>query len=291
MKKTLKNLIYIIILMLIPIPVFSLNYRGSIGIAFKYDENIVSNVNFSLYQLATYDNENKLQIADEFEIYSEDIKNYDDSNISDLTKDLSSYITENNIESYAKKKNGNELLMFENLNNGIYLVIGEALETDEGVYIPQPVLVTIPTIIDGEEKDNIIIEPKCDFRHWIDVSVELKWDDQNNPKRPKEIVIQLVKNGEVVDEATLNEENNWEHHWNHIIEDDYEVVQKKVPNGYTGSITKDGDHFTVIDFYRKEVLPDTGQLWLPVIILISGGVILIIVSLFLKKKEQKEKKN
>lgn len=274
-------------LMLIPMSVFAIDYQGSIGISFKYDEKKVSNVNFSLYQIATYDNEGNIQVSDGFEKYSEKIKNYNDETISTLTKDLSSYVTTNNIVSYAEKKNTDSLLIFDKLDKGIYLVIGNDLETDEGVYIPQTVLVAIPTIVNGEVSDSVIIEPKCDFRHWIDVDVRLEWNDENNPKRPKEVVVQLVKDGEVVDEVTLSEENNWEYHWEDLVEGDYDVVQK-LPDGYTEKITKDGNHFTIVDkFTKKEILPATGQLWLPVILLISGGIVLIFISLFMKKRVNK----
>ena len=290
MKKIFISLICLFMMFLAPPTlVFADNNYGSIAVSFEYNEEYVEGVKFNLYQVATYDEEKNLILNEKFKNYSLVAADLEDENLESLIEKLSLYVDSEKIEEDESKvsiKTG--LFSFTDLENGVYLIVGENLETDEGVFIAQPILVKIPTIINEEEIHGVIVNPKCDFRKWIEeLKVIKKWDDKNNPNRPKEIVIELLKEGKLYDEVLLNEENNWSYTWEHLISYDYKVVEKDVPKGYSSSIDYNDYTFVVTNTYKREtgLLPATGQQWMAVFILLIGGSLLIICGL--KKKEKK----
>lgn len=304
MKKIFINIIYTIVLMVIPITVFSANNQGKINVAFKYDEEYVSNVNFNLYKLATYDSEGNLQVSSEFAKFSSDLQNLTVDNTNSLANDLSMYITSNSIKSYASKISSNKLLVFDNLEKGIYFILGDTLETVEGRYISQPVLVNIPSVIDNVETFEIIVEPKCEFIKWIDqIQVKKVWNDKNDKDkiRPKDITVELYADGVKVNSATLSSENNWEYVFKDI---DMFVDGKKVDytinevnvKGYTSEITGDEEKgYTITNTHEvKKVLPGTenpttlDNITKFLVIFISTFLLLIsLIILSLKNKNKK----
>ena len=87
------------------------------------------------------------------------------------------------------------------------------------------------------------------------VSVKKTWKHETNEasKRPTDIVVQLIRDEEVIDEVTLNEANKYEHTFKDLdvydgvgVEYRYDVVEK-VPEGYENQrhIESDGHNYVV----------------------------------------------
>ena len=76
----------------------------------------------------------------------------------------------------------------------------------------------------------------------ISLTVKKEWNDHNNilELRPLNITIELLKNGEVVNEVILSESNSWTHTFNGLLEysngklNDYDVRELNI-NGYVSS--------------------------------------------------------
>lgn len=153
------------------------------------------------------------------------------------------------------------------------------------------------------------------------------WKDTNHTKeRPKEITVSLLQDGKVYDIVTLNASNNWRHTWENL-DDDYRwtVVEDEL-NNYTVAVIREGVTFVVTNTYdipdnpstskttsttstvanttstviktttsstptisSNAKLPQTGQLWWPVPLLIAVGLFLIIIGLFRRKGTRHEK--
>lgn len=81
------------------------------------------------------------------------------------------------------------------------------------------------------------------------------WKDDIPQSRPKEIVIQLLKDGVIYDTVTLNAVNNWRYTWEKLPaynKDGSKIVWsvvEKEPEGYTVLIARDGVTFTVTNTY------------------------------------------
>ena len=81
-------------------------------------------------------------------------------------------------------------------------------------------------------------------------------DDGNKDKRPDEIVVQLLRDGRVYDNVTLNEGNNWRHIWTGLDADSrWRVVEYETPKGYTVAVDRQGITFVMTNSWTEEI-PD-----------------------------------
>ena len=76
----------------------------------------------------------------------------------------------------------------------------------------------------------------------IKITVNKVWDDDNNRdgKRPNELSVNLLRDGEVIDTVELNKDNNWS----------YEFVE--LPEGYADINAEDGYHVYKYDLTESE---------------------------------------
>lgn len=93
------------------------------------------------------------------------------------------------------------------------------------------------------------------------ISVKKVWDDDNNRDkvRPREIAVQLLGNGKVVQEYDgLGESDGWSYTFNPVNrfkdgkEVEYTVREKDTPQGYTVSYAKDGNNWTITNSHTPE---------------------------------------
>lgn len=85
------------------------------------------------------------------------------------------------------------------------------------------------------------------------------WNDGGGEdSRPDSVVVQLLQgNGTVADEVTLNATNSWTYEWTDLdADEDWQVVEKNVPEGYTVSVSRDGTTFTVTNTLAPPPPPD-----------------------------------
>lgn len=142
--------------------------------------------------------------------------------------------------------------------------------------------------------DNVSVQPKHDSVETTQVSAVKVWNDDSAlqagvVERPAQIVVQLLRDGEVADEAALSEANNWRHTWENLeAGHTWHVVEKAAVHGYTVSVGRDGSVFTVTNTASVPVpgepgggleepkLPQTSVLWWPVPVLLAVGAALLI---------------
>lgn len=93
------------------------------------------------------------------------------------------------------------------------------------------------------------------------ISIKKVWDDDNNRDkvRPREITVQLLGNGKVVQEYDgLGESDGWSYTFNPVNrfkdgkEVEYTVREKDTPQGYTASYAKDGNNWTITNSHTPE---------------------------------------
>ncbi|MFP5522240.1 Cna B-type domain-containing protein [Peptococcus simiae] len=135
------------------------------------------------------------------------------------------------------------------------------------------------------------------------------WQDNRSPDRPKSIQVQLLQDGKVIETATLSAENNWRKDWYFLPRGhSYHVLEKDVPPGYSLTVSREGMTFTLTNTKGEEPkkppqnppgktpppdqppqkppqkptpklppatgpkIPQTGQLWWPVMALALLGL-------------------
>lgn len=260
--------------------------KGSIKITLteEQDNEAISGAEITIYKVASASEEDHKLIftyTDEFNHCKASLDNLNDTSItkeiSKCAKDVSSELvqTTNNLGT----------VKFKNLDLGLYLVIQS--NKVEGYSNIDSFLVMIPKVEDNKWIYNIKSEPKTDIYRTINLQVIKVWNKQNkNTKLPDNVTIELYKDEELIDTITLSNENNWNYIWQDIEKSDsYKVVEKNIPKGYTATYTQEGYVFTVTN---TDKLAETGQIYLPIIILASIGSVLVLAGIFEFKKETNE---
>lgn len=201
------------------------------------------------------------------------------------------YVQKNNISAISEFSQDGKAV-FSSLDKGIWLVFCNENQTHSF----NPFIVFLPHTVRGKTYYEISSAPKIEENKPNNraVYVVKKWDDNNNSakKRPQSITVNLKLDGEVVDKVILDSSNGWSHTFKSLTKEGRYTVEEKEVEGYTAEYNGDSDNGFVITNTYKPIgkLPQTGQYWLPIIILFVAGaglVLLGIIELKVKKNEKK----
>lgn len=293
-----------------------LNKKASLEIMFSLEEEPIDEVEFKIYKIANLSANFEITLTDKFKKYNLELENLENNNIQDLASTLSIYaLTDNITPDRIGSTNRNGSIIFENLELGVYLVIGEEYINNNYKYVPVPYLVSLP--INNKDTNllqyNILAKVKYetkpieDIESFVTKKVIIVWNDKNyEAKRPLGITVNLYRNEELYDTIILNEDNNWRCIWENLSNKyEWTIKEGETLGTHTSIIKKQDDTYIITKSYDEkneeveeeidkekpiEQLPQTGMLWWPVpVMLILGIIILIIV--FLKSKEKEISKN
>lgn len=241
----------------------------------------ISNMNVSLYRVA----DENYNLVDSFSRYSIDLK----QDVQGAANALENRILMDGIEADAcvtSDSLGNA--SFTGLESGIYLVVGKEVESNGVFYMPQVSLVSLSGDLSVDLKVETSDKPSR-------IHVLKVWKRDNKKSRPKSIEVCLLRSdGIVVDRVVLNSDNQWSYTWDNLSTSyTYSVMETSVPSGYKESCTREKDTIVLTntgsDKYRvekkDEVLPNSGQLWWPVPVLLFVGLVLFGLGRHLKNEE------
>lgn len=235
---------------------------------------------------------------------------------------LAAYTSGDNISPDAVGTVTNGCISFSDLEEGIYLVTGDAGRVGDYTYTPIPFLVRIT-----DSADSVTANVKYDRSGGEDApafssyTVKKVWSGDTAAERPESVTVRLLHNGNAFDTVTLQESNGWCHTWNRLDADgSYQVIEADVPAGYTVSVSRSGTTFTVTNTANppdnpdnpdeppepdtepsvpeteppaddEPGLPQTGLLWWPVPLLIGLGMVLCVVGLVVARNQKTDEKN
>lgn len=241
----------------------------------------VSNMQVSLYRVA----DENYNLVDSFSRYSIDLK----QDVQGAANALENRILMDGIEAdtcVTSDSVGNA--SFTGLETGIYLVVGKEVFQDGVFYMPQVSLVSLSGDLSVDLKYEMSDKPSR-------IHVLKVWKKDNKKSRPKSIEVCLLRSdGIVVDKVVLNSDNQWSYTWDNLSTSyTYSVMETSVPSGYKESCTREKDTIVLTntgsDKYRvekkDEVLPNSGQLWWPVPVLLFVGLVLFGLGRHLKNEE------
>ena len=243
---------------------FGADVTGSLNIKYMYNKKAVPGAVFNLYKVAELSEGGKYIPTKEFAEYSVDFNMTKETEKS-LAITLAGYVSRDKIKaSDSGKTDSSGQMKFENLTKGLYLVIGEECKYGSYTYTTEPFLATIP---DSDGNYDVTAEPKSagianptptnspsrgrTSSGITSLRVMKIWKDSGNTDgRPASIVVQLLRNGSVYNEVTLNESNNWKYTWGDLSRSyTWTVVEKDVPPGYKVAVTKDDATYIVTNTY------------------------------------------
>lgn len=241
----------------------------------------VSNMQVSLYRVA----DENYNLVDAFSHYSIDLK----QDVQGAANALENRILMDGIEADASVTSDSlSTASFTGLSSGIYLVVGKEVFQDGVFYMPQVSLVSLSEDLSVDLKYEMSDKPSR-------IHVLKVWKKDNKKSRPKSIEVCLLRSdGIVVDKVILNSDNQWSTTWENLSTlYTYRVMETSVPSGYKESCSREKDTIVLTntgsDKYRvekkDEVLPNSGQLWWPVPVLLFVGLVLFGLGRHLKNEE------
>lgn len=285
-----------------------LDRQVSLTIDYQYQDMPGSGVEFSLYKVGDMSVNAEFTLTDMFKEYSVSLDDLDSEGWKALASTLAGYIVRDGltpIDSSITDQGG--LAHFpnkeDNLQAGLYLVIGQESIHGGYTYKPEPFLISLPNKnVSNQWEYSAIAIPKYDSSYnppggedgdTISRKVLKVWkDDDYENQRPEEIFVQLLRDGDVYETVALKQSNNWRHTWTDLDNDyQWQLVEKDVPSGYTVSSKQEGITFVITNTYKppkpgkpidpidpvEPTLPQTGMLWWPVPLLALVGMFIFLI--------------
>jgi len=265
---------------------------------------------FSVYRVATMDKNGRFTLTAPFSGYNLDLSSPTDAAWAALATTLEGYVLRDKILPTATGKTdeeGNLTLPTGSgiLRQGLYLVVGQRHTQNGMIYETCPFLLHLPTLSEesGEWIYDNAVHPKHESTPDNDEPITRKvlkvWEDDGYEKqRPKDITVQLLRDGEVYDTVILNAENEWRYTWDELDADYHWTVAEKELEDYTVLVTQEGVTFVITNSFVPPTtpppptptpptppprLPQTGQLWWPVPVLLVLGLFFVATGLLRRK--------
>ena len=299
-----------------------LSRKPTLTLTYRDGKTALSGAKFSIYRVADADETGELTVRSEFDEFDLDIRGKNDRRWREMAQTLESYVLRRELtpaDSGKTDKTG--MLTFptqgKTLAAGLYLVIGERHTQGGNGYDAEPFFVLLPTqdlennewVYDVSANVKFGKTPVPDDGDTVTRKVLKVWDDDGaEDSRPREITVELLRNGKVYDTVKLSEKNNWRYTWLDLDADARWSVTEKTVSGYTVSITREGITFVVTNTKKpdrtdtpdtpvkpsnpskpsspaKPTLPQTGAVWWHVEALALSGLVFLILGALDRKTE------
>ena len=196
----------------------------------------------------------------------------------ELVAKLDAYLLDNEVQAIYLRTDENGTATCDGLPLGLYFV--QQTNTVENYAPCTPFLVTVPATSSEGYVYEVNATPKTEVAKLTDIIIKKVWNTDDSAKATDSVTVQLLRDGNLVATAILNDENNWQTTYTNMPESDaYSIIEVDVPKGFTATYKQSGYVFTVIN---TSSLIQTGQLIWPIpllaflgILLIAGGCVLL----------------
>ena len=277
---------------------------GSITLHFNIDGEPVSGASFQVYRLAELRDDGSYVLTPQYASYPVKPASTEQE-WQTLYVTYAGYTRRDQLTSSAQGViDENGIVTLSELPKGLYLVLGDRIETEATSVLPSECLLSLPARRGEDWCFEVDVDVKSEVKPLSgSETVERRaikiWDDAGHEdERPDKITVQLLCDGEIFDMADLTAENNWRYVWDELdAACRWEVVEKECPD-YTVKVEKSGVTFTLTNNHvpsetppkkpdpatPKPRLPQTGQLWWPVPLLAFTGAVLLVLGVRKRRK-------
>lgn len=258
----------------LPVPAFAAGSidtekSATLKVSYQNNDTPMVGIQFDAYLVANIDESGELEPTETFKDYNVDIRGKNDAAWKALASTLEGYIARDKITPTASVKTDEQgIATFENMDLGLYLIMGEKYKSGKYTYTCKSFMVQLPSM----DKENnvwnyaVSTNSKHESSHdgggggssTVSRKVLKVWKDTGyEEERPKEVTVQLLRDNEVYDTITLNADNNWEYTWSKLSNSYTWTVVEKELSDYTVTVTKEGTTFVVTNTYDESDTPDT----------------------------------
>ena len=311
MKLFKRILPLLLVLLLLPMSVSAAGYvdldrTTTVKFTAKYEGVAMEGMVLELYRVSDMDECGELTVREPFAPYASDldIRGRNDAAWQAMAEKLERWVILNPeiqpISQAVVEKDG--VARLSGLPMGLYLVLTRSIEKDGYVYTVAPFFLVFPER-DSRDQWNYDISasakpaknPKT-----MDYQVIKLWEDSCHPeKRPETVTIQLYRDGQPCGDAVkLPEDGRWSHTWEDLdVNHKWTVVEETV-SGYKSEVAAEGTTFVVTNTLshsatsttpgKPSKLPQTGQLWWPVPLLLWAGVLCLVIGLIRRRGSRYE---
>lgn len=274
-----------------------LHHAHNLTVTAVFDQTPVSGMRFDAYLVSTVDEYGELTVIDRYQEYAEelDIRGKNDERWQAMAQILAREIMLDDPlkPSRSAVTDADGLAAFSEILPGLYLIVCHGIEKDGYVYSTSPFFANVPEQDLGSNAWNYDVvanakpgrEPvKADYQ-----VIKVWKDDCHRDQRPESITLSLICDGEVYDTVTLPHNGAWRYTWEDLETNHQWTVTEKKENGYQDPhVQQEGNTFIVTNTCSKTAaptqpdnptLPQTGQLWWPVPVLIAAGLLFVVIGL------------
>ena len=276
------------ILFMMPLTTFAQDFDsdrvGSISVILMDQDGKVpiSGAELSIYHVATVSLNSKNNLSYTFTDVFEDCG----AALNDpaLSAKLDAFVKEHSVSAGKLVTDAHGNVTFTDLPLGLYFV--KQANTVAGYAPCTSFLVTVPNYnTDGYVYD-VNASPKTDIEKLTAITIKKVWNTDASTKVADSVIVQLLRDGVVVETARLDAQNGWQVTYTDMPESDvYSIVEVNVPKGVTATYSQSGDVFTVTN---SAALIQTGQLIWPIPVLAMAGLCLITVGTIVLRKTRRE---
>lgn len=293
MKKWWKTVFFV--LCLFGMSVFGLAAQtecASLRVQVNYGADPVADMDLFLYKVAQLDAQGAWKAETAFADFEEELQNGQDSSWQSLAQTMEAFVLREQTEPVQEvMRTGKEgSVKWQSLSDGLYLVRADRVQQETAVYTAAPFLVVLCADQNeaGADQADVTAYAKTEQQPLqADYTVIKYWKDScHESQRPVQIRITLLCDGTVYDTVSLPQNGRWEYTWKQLETTHVWTVEEEAVQGYAApQITQKGNVFSITNTCSKTTaseeadLPQTGQLWWPVPVLLAAGVFLILLGL------------
>ncbi len=265
--------------------------EASLTLHYQKEGKAFADLQIGIYRVAEAFEDGSFQLIEPFASYPIDIHGItNQEQWNTVAQTLYSYMVADQVSPTREGKTDEMgTVCFSGLETGLYFVREVAAESASGTYVFNQFMVYVPTPQpDGTYTYAVEANPKCmQFVPKNQYSVTKLWKDGGKQSsRPKEVTIDIYKDGVLYQTQILSAGNGWTYTWYVSNEDDgkWTVAERTVPDHYKVTIQQNGGNFSVINTRQADSdVPKTGDtsspmLW--VLLMCFSGIMLVILGFF-----------
>lgn len=232
-------------------------------------ENVhFTGLEIKLYQVAKMTDEGDFQKAAPFDSYPVKIDEVTSQvEWNEIANTIEGYVQADEIAPYRVDITDEMgTVVFDNLEEGLYLVREVSAEFDGREYEFFSTMVCLPRMENGVYIYEIKAIPKAVAKEPVPeetlYSILKLWNDEGNDQRPESITVDILKNGGTAETVKLDSSNNWSYSFKSENADDtWSVVERNVPKGYEVKVTDRGTSFIIVNTLSEseDNIPDTPE--------------------------------